>query len=156
MTPLVIEIPGLRTVNEKNQREHWAVKARRTKEIRNVTTIVASATIGMSKDPFWQTRDKTEPLVVTLTRIAPRRLDVGDNLNLSLSGARDSIAQLLGIDDGSDLITWLYTQERSKPKTYGVRITIAPREVDRCIGQSRTSAAGTSTPACGRSRGQRR
>lgn len=63
------------------------------------------------------------PAVVTLTRLAPKRiLDEHDNLRSGFKGAVDAIAGMLGLDDGDSRITWEYRQETSK--AYGVRITV--------------------------------
>lgn len=63
---------------------------------------------------------------VTLTRIALRKLD-DDNLSRSFKAIRDQIADQMGINDGSDLFTWKYAQERGTPKQYAVRIEIDAR-----------------------------
>ena len=61
---------------------------------------------------------------VTLTRIAPRKLDC-DNLRGALKAVRDGVADWLGVDDGSERITWKYAQERGKPKWHSVRVEVA-------------------------------
>lgn len=66
------------------------------------------------------------PCTVVITRIAPRELD-GDNLQGACKGLRDGIAARLGVDDRDGPVTWLYAQERGKPREYGVRIAIAGR-----------------------------
>ena len=66
------------------------------------------------------------PVVVTITRIGHRKLDT-DNLAISAKAVRDQIARLYGVDDGSDLYTWEYAQEKAKPGVHACRITIAPR-----------------------------
>lgn len=73
------------------------------------------------------------PCIVTITRVAPRRMDRGDNINGSAKHVRDGIADALAYDDGGDLIEWRYAQEIAK--AYGVRVTIAPR------GRIETTAA---------------
>jgi hypothetical protein len=60
---------------------------------------------------------------VRIVRIGPRKLD-SDNLAISAKGIRDGIAQRLGINDGSDRITWSYAQARGKRKEYSVRVEI--------------------------------
>lgn len=67
------------------------------------------------------------PCTVILTRIAPRELD-GDNLQGAFKAVRDSVAQRLGVDDKDGPVTWLYSQERGKPREYGVRISITGRK----------------------------
>lgn len=57
--------------------------------------------------------DAPKRVVVTLTRLGPRKLD-SDNLAGSFKAIRDGVADALGIDDGSELIQWEYRQEKSK------------------------------------------
>lgn len=66
------------------------------------------------------------PLVVELTRIAPRPLDT-DNLSSAFKGHRDAIAALLGVDDRDPRVSWTYSQEKGKPKEYAVRVTVRAR-----------------------------
>lgn len=66
------------------------------------------------------------PVDVTITRIAPRKLD-DDNLAASAKSVRDGIADALGCKDNDPRVSWAYTQERGAPKAYAVRITVAQR-----------------------------
>ena len=111
MKPITVELP-LRIESTPNQRLHWAAKAKKTKAHREA---VDWALRGI-KPP-------AAPARITLTRIAPRVLD-SDNLAAGFKAARDSVAQWLGIDDGSPLLIWSYAQERGAPKAYGVRIGV--------------------------------
>ncbi len=63
------------------------------------------------------------PLLVTITRVGPRKLD-DDNLASACKYVRDAIAKVVGIDDGSDLYTWRYAQRTG---TYGVDVEITQR-----------------------------
>lgn len=88
----------LRTVSEPNVRGHWAVKSQRARNQRWVARhLVSGAELPRP------------PLVVTLCRVSPRRLD-DDNLRGALKHVRDGVADALGIDDGSDLVEWRYAQ----------------------------------------------
>lgn len=58
------------------------------------------------------------PLVVVLTRIAPRKLD-DDNLASAFKYIRDQIAEMVGVDDGSPVYTWVYLQRTGE---YGIDI----------------------------------
>lgn len=60
------------------------------------------------------------PLVVTITRVGPRRLD-DDNLAAACKYVRDQIAAEVGVDDGSPLYTWQYEQRAGD---YGVEVEI--------------------------------
>ena len=106
----------LRTVSTLNAREHWSKRARRAAEHRGVTHMALTARL----------RGIALPVVVTLTRIAPRALD-GDNLQASCKNVRDGVADALGVDDRTPLVTWVYLQRRGKPREYGVEITIEKR-----------------------------
>lgn len=103
-----------RSTNHGNGREHWASRARRVKAERSATM---AAWYGAK-------RKVTLPCVVTLTRIAPRQMD-GDNLQGALKGVRDQVAQQLGVDDRDARVTWVYGQERGKPRTYAVRVHVS-------------------------------
>lgn len=105
-----ISLP-FKTVSVLNVREHWAKKARRVKTERNVTQMMVK-TLPITRRISY---------VVTLTRLAPRKLD-GDNLAGSFKAIRDGVADALGLDDGDENIEWRYRQE--KAKQYGVTIEI--------------------------------
>jgi hypothetical protein len=63
------------------------------------------------------------PLLVTITRVGPRRLD-DDNLEAASKYVRDAIADKIGLDDGSPLYTWRYEQ---RVGDYGIDVEITPR-----------------------------
>lgn len=65
-------------------------------------------------------------ILVTLTRIAPRRLDT-DNLASGFKAVRDFIAEvILKVDDGSERIDWRYRQQKGRPKEYAIRVRLEP------------------------------
>lgn len=69
-------------------------------------------------------RDKPQlPLIVTMTRIAPRGLN-DDNLTGAFKHVRDGIAESLHTTDENPQIKWVCAQERGKPREYGARVTI--------------------------------
>ena len=107
----------VRVVSEANSswREHWAHKNRRRKAQHDAVKIGLYNHRAEIKG--------RETYTVTLTRIAPRNLDT-DNLARSFKAVRDQIATEIGIDDGSARITWIYTQEKGKPKEYSMRVEI--------------------------------
>jgi hypothetical protein len=104
-------------VSEANARSHWAAKARRVKAQRNLVTLVLRGTVA---------RDMmlVAPLVVTITRIAPRRLD-DDNATSSAKAVRDAVAAVLGVDDRDERVCWRVEQARGP---VGVQIAIRPAE----------------------------
>jgi hypothetical protein len=112
---ICVTIP-IRTVSEANRRDHWAVRAKRTKQARQTVGLVMAGSLSFHGRPDF-------PLVVTLTRIAPRDLD-SDNLAISQKGVRDGVADALGIDDRDPLVAWRYDQRRGKRGQYAVEITI--------------------------------
>jgi len=61
------------------------------------------------------------PACVTLTRIAPRALDVHDNLPMAVKSIVDGIADAFGVKDNDPRITWRYANERGRP---AIRIDI--------------------------------
>lgn len=102
-----VEIP-LRIESVANKREHWAVKAKRTKAHRGAAIIIRQPVI---------------PCQVYLTRIAPRALD-DDNLRSAFKALRDGIADRIGLPDNDPRVQWFYKQERGKPKEYAARVEI--------------------------------
>lgn len=115
---LVIVIP-MRTHSETNMREPWQARHRRRKSQRHI--------VGLSvRAPFY--RDAISvPCDVVLTRIAPHALD-DDNLVSSFKATRDSIAEVLRIDDRDPRVTWRYAQRRGKPRQYAVEIRVRKGE----------------------------
>ena len=124
-----VELP-IRTVSEKNAREHWATKARRTAKQR-IDTLAGLLATGWPRPSL--------PLVITLTRIGPRKLDT-DNLERALSGVRDGIADKpprptskpgrkpasrpswVKVDDGDPGIEWRYAQLVGPPAAVLIEI----------------------------------
>lgn len=109
----------IRTVSEANQREHWAVKAKRKKQQTNLAALVTCSVVSQR----WLF---ARPARITLTRYGVRRLDA-DNLAGSFKGIQDGIAAALGMDDGDERLTWVYAQEKGNKSRIGVVVTI---EVD--------------------------
>lgn len=107
------ELP-IATVSESNQREHWAVKARRARSHRAIAAVVARTKLEKPQPPC----------VVKLTRIGARRLDP-NNLPGALKHVVDGIADWLGIDDSrDDLVRYEYAQEPLKKRAPCVRVEV--------------------------------
>jgi hypothetical protein len=100
VTDFRFEVP-VKVASTSNLREHWAAKHKRTDAQKRATR---------AKCPPWTGGPL---LVVTLTRVAPRRLD-DDNLRGALKSVRDAVATWLRIDDASPLVRWEYAQETGK------------------------------------------
>ena len=104
----------IKTVNESNQRSHWAVKAKRTASVRGAASLFGLAQT-LPPDPF--------PLTVTLTRVSPGTLD-DDGLASALKAARDGIADWLGVDDKlRDVVRYRYEQRKGSPYAIEVALT---------------------------------
>lgn len=112
-TIITLDLP-IRTLNETNQRGHWAKHSALHAEQRLVVRTMLVNGVG---------RLPAAPVVVTLTRFAPNLLDEDDNLNIAFKHVRDGIAEAYGIDDRHKaLLHFRYAQERSRE--YGIRIQI--------------------------------
>jgi hypothetical protein len=118
----------LRIESTPNKREHWAVKARRTKEHRHLSALMLTSKLS-SVLVLRDFRAASFPVHVTLTRVAPRALD-GDNLQGGLKAVRDGVADALGIDDGDSRVTWSYEQRRGEPKSYRVDVQVCVKGGD--------------------------
>lgn len=108
----------IKTISVTNAREFWRVRAKRAKAER------VSARDAFFANASWarvQTGEFEGALRITLTRLATHKLD-SDNLAGACKSVRDGIADALGMDDGDELLTWEYAQE--KAKEYGVRVKI--------------------------------
>lgn len=119
---MIDETLPLVTVSVVNRREHWAKRAKRARQHRDIVGLVLRARVV--------TLRIAEGVDVELTRIAPRELD-DDNLRSALKAVRDGVADALGIDDRDRRVAWHYAQRRGSPKEYAVRLRLAPRVVTR-------------------------
>lgn len=109
----------IRINSEANGRDHWRVKAKRTKAQRSLAALLMA---------LHQPSAPVPPLTITLTRIAPRDLD-SDNLASGFKAVRDGVADWLGVDDGDKRLTWLYGQRRGATKLYAAEVKV---EVSPC------------------------
>ena len=100
----------MRIVSGANLREHFRVKHLRVKGERAV-----GFGIGVEIS-----RAVELPIVLTLTRIAPRKLD-SDNLQYAFKAIRDGIAAAYGVKDNDDtVIDWRYSQRTGVPRQYAI------------------------------------
>lgn len=110
----------IKTASESNSSEHWTRKSKRHRIQKR--WVIATFRSARPIVPF--------PCHVHLTRIAPRKLDEGDNLPGSMKYIRDAVAECLtgihiaGRADGDDRISWEYAQEKGKVREYAVKIEI--------------------------------
>lgn len=84
-----------------NERLHWATKAERARMHR------AAAKMALGRRPA----KLAGPVVVTLTRQAPRELD-DDNWVSAAKNLRDGVADWLGVSDRDKRVAWVYRQAR--------------------------------------------
>ena len=102
MPAIAVTLP-IHIVSEANAREHWRVVAKRKAAHREI----ARTMLQKYASP------KAQPITVVLTRIGKKTLD-GDNLQGGFTATRNGVADWLGIDDGSSLLTWRYAQKKGK------------------------------------------
>lgn len=111
---LAVSLP-LVTVSEANAHAHWRQRAGRAKAQRAaVGLVLASSKASLRR--WLAGRD----LVVRLVRVAPRLLD-SDNAAGSTKHVRDSVAEVLGVDDRSPRVVWVTDQRKGKT---GVEIEV--------------------------------
>lgn len=108
MKPITLPIRITNPLNGSHG--HWRGVAKRRRAERSVAAMAVPA--GLKP-----------PLVVHLTRIAPRKFD-DDNLGAAFKSVRDGIADKVGVDDGSAQIAFKYAQRRGNPKEYAIEILI--------------------------------
>jgi hypothetical protein len=122
---LTVTIPGLRLVSEANAHEHWRKRHQRARGQKANVTMMLRA---MFARPSFAS---PTPLVVTITRVAPRMLD-SDNATGSAKHVRDGIAKWLGRDDSmTSGIEWVVRQAKGRPGEYRVEIRIETAEEAR-------------------------
>lgn len=116
-------------LSEANRGGHWAARARRTRALRELVAAQLLRTIEETPQL---------PAIITLTRIAPRRLD-DDNLARAFKSVRDSVADFLlpanrgnqsqrWADDDDERIEWQYRQRKGRPHETSVAIRIETKE----------------------------
>jgi hypothetical protein len=115
----------------QNMREHYRVRANRVKEEREATSRALTEAQGTQiVDPFCFDGSLTwMPDLgarVTLMRPIARIALDSDNLSGAFKGVRDEGAAFLGVDDRSDRIHWVYTQEKGKNLKPTIAIEVMP------------------------------
>ena len=109
-------VPGLKTVSEMNQREHWAAKNRRKQDQQeHVAVEMLNALRGKRIEL---------PCVVKMTRIGPKKMD-NDNLAGAMKHCQDQIARQLGVDDGDESkVIFHHYQMPIGSRDYAVKVEI--------------------------------
>lgn len=98
---LKVKISGL---NKSSRYQHWGKQANLSKKHRTLAAIATSNQIVA------RNIKGSLKYVVTFTRFGKRKLD-DDNLIGGLKHIRDGVSDALGVNDGSDRITFHYKQE---------------------------------------------
>ncbi len=106
-----LRLPSLANV----RMTHWAMASLKKKQKKATAVCLKKAQESDSIPPL--------PLMITMTRVGPRKLD-DDNLASACKYVRDQIAAIVGTDDGSDLYTWRCEQRIGK---YAVEVEITER-----------------------------
>jgi hypothetical protein len=116
----VVLVPGLRLVTLSNGPQFKPFMKHSIKKKQQ--KLVGDALDARSKVcPF------TPPMVVTITRCAPGRMD-SDNAVSAAKFVRDRVAQWLGINDKrEDLVEYVVKQEKTSKGVYFVKIEFTPR-----------------------------
>jgi hypothetical protein len=120
---ILVTLP-LKIESLANLREHWRKRSKRAKEHR----LMAWACLREADSA----PRLLGPVVVTLTRIAPRELD-DDNLAGGFKSVRDGVADYFGVDDRSPLIRWAYAQRKGAVKEYGAEVRVEACEPTICM-----------------------
>lgn len=107
-----MELPSL-----ANVRWHW-------RKLAGVKLLQKNATkVQLARVAF----KPAMPVVVTLTRLAPRKLD-DDNLASAFKAVRDAVAEWLGVDDGSDQYQWVYRQAKNSQPMAWIHVSSTDTE----------------------------
>lgn len=121
-----VSITPFRTKSEANrsQREHWATTHRRAQKQRSTVYLMLRHLLP-PPPPL--------PLVVHVTRVAPRPLDPHENLPASMKHVVDGVSDYLAGahgqgQDRQEGLVFNYAQRRGKPREYGVEIQLLPQE----------------------------
>ena len=114
---LIVLIP-VKTISITNRREHWAIRANRTRHHRRIAAMLVGTAIKKRGTPI------AFPLVIDMVRLASRRMD-DDNLRAALKALRAGIADALGVDDADKRLTWNYFQSSYlASSTSGVMVSL--------------------------------
>jgi hypothetical protein len=122
VTSITVILEALRTVPEANMAEHWRHRHKRAREQRFlVYTWLKHQLLTPAQLPW--------PMTITLTRIAPRRLDDTAAVGTSLKHCQDGVADFLfacpgkgHYKDNDPRLTWHYAQRYGGVRRYAVEI----------------------------------
>lgn len=103
----------MRLENLANKREHHFQRSKRARCQRGAAFMYCGEQTAV-RPPL--------PLVIRITRVGKKLMD-SDGLTISAKHIRDGIADWLGVDDGSHMITWTVLQRVGKD--YSVEVEIS-------------------------------
>lgn len=156
MTSVRVVLP-IRTVSEANVHADWRIRLRRARDQRDTAALALRGPLAAFREALATSahrlpesppqdivvaaigRAELPHYAVTMTRIAPKRLD-SDNLASSQKHVRDGVADALGINDRDSRVVWLYTQRRDAKWQYAVEIVMTETRLanrDKWIGRER-------------------
>lgn len=110
LKPLGSIVIPIRTRSLLNEHVHW-----RTANDRRMTELIATTYVfrcSIAKAAACRALNDGARIVVAFTRVGPKPLDRGDNLNSSFKHVRDQICAELEIDDGSHRVGFTYAQRK--------------------------------------------
>lgn len=117
----------IRLVSEANRRGHWAKHSGRIASHRLIAKQEMAVRFGHVDERRRELLTRRGPIEITLMRImGPRaqRMD-SDGWVTTCKPLRDGIADALGINDGSALLSWRYGQRRGDK--HGVEVKVEAR-----------------------------
>ena len=121
---VTFEIPNCVTKAVTNRRGHWTkhyAAGRNQREFGAGYSLKAL----VKHDLLHKARDKNTPLHIGFIRIAPRRLDKGDNLNSCFKHIRDGIFDTLQRNDGEKNLEFPQPRQMKRgSKEYAVIVKI--------------------------------
>lgn len=144
MTPISFVVP-IKTERGLNNRGHWRVAALRVDREKKATKTAWLVGVHVRREEFKAIKP---PVHVHLTRLSPRGPLLDDDNNQgALKTIRDTIAQLLGVDDGDKkAVRFTYGAARGE---WGVRVEMSLLVAGTCL------ECGQRLPVCIRCEGAR-
>lgn len=145
----LIRMPGVKLVNVANAREHFTERSERTGNHRRAAADKVRSALRLGNNFAPDRARSFLPAIITVTRIAPNKLDTHDGLRAACKPVIDGIADaLIGkigtftitkgrkagklvtrvtSDDSDDRLTFRCNQIWGGVRTYGCLIRIEPR-----------------------------
>lgn len=132
---------GRKTTIAGLRRQRFAVRGKVNRQ-RNGTHLAVKAKLpGSVRARLMRTGER---LVITLTRLAPGRLDSEDNLTGGFKAVRDGIADALEVNDRHPTLRWFYAQELTARGVYGCKVrfeTMTRRELGARLAAAEEASA---------------